>query len=68
MYNPRRDANSDRKNFWETRVLKKAKPMFNANSIKPGIVGLANPLRKCMQSGVLTFKSKPAGYDYSLAV
>ena len=20
MYNPRRDANSDRKNFWETRV------------------------------------------------
>ena len=49
-------------------ILKKAKPMFNVNSIKPGIVGLANPLRKCMQSGVLTFKSKPAGYDYSLAV
>ena len=49
-------------------ILKKAKPMFNANCIKPGIVGLANPLRKCMQSGVLTFKSKPAGYDYSLAV
>ena len=50
------------------RILKKVKPMLNVNSIKPGIAGLANPLRKCRQSGVLTFKSKPAGYDYSLAV
>ena len=49
-------------------VFLKEKPMFNANSIKPGIAGLANPLREFMQSGVLTFNSNPAGYDYSLAV
>ena len=30
-------------------------------ALKPGIVGLANPLRKCLQNGVLTFKSKTAG-------
>lgn len=39
------------KNHYNVRFFK-VKPMFNANSIKPGIAGLANPLRKCMQSGV----------------